>query len=122
MQLDGSGAKPKFNKISGDLTPLPNDILVHNMDDGNRTYGTGIILTADTKRDEGIRPRWCQVYKVGSNIDYVKENEWIMVSHGRWTYGYEVEHDDGTISYVQKVDTKEILVVSETEPKNKDTK
>lgn len=76
MELDGSGAKPKFNKVSGDLNPLPNDVLVHNMDDGNRTYGSGIILQADTKRDEGIRPRWCQVYKVGSNIDYISDGEW----------------------------------------------
>lgn len=122
-ELDGSGAKPKFNKISGDLFPLPNDILVHKMDDGQRTYGkSGIIIAADTRNDTGIRPRWCQIYRIGKNIDYVKEGEWILLSHGRWTYGWIVDHDDGTQSYVQKIDTKEILLVSEEEPKDKYTK
>lgn len=110
--------------IKGKVKPLKNDILVHNMDTGEKVVN-GIILLEDTdasnfSQDDvlnkrGIRPRWCQVYDVGSNVDYVKKGDWVLLDKGRWTRGISVADGDEKI-YLQKADPDGILVVSETKP------
>ncbi|MEM5878078.1 MAG: hypothetical protein QXF12_04320 [Candidatus Aenigmatarchaeota archaeon] len=104
-----------IGKIEGyNLIPLPNDILVYNMEKGyRRSKNSGLLFLDDSSfRIENIKHRWCQVYKVGSNIDFVKEGEWILVEHGRWTVGFKfVDKNLGEI-YVQKIDKEAILLVA----------
>ena len=76
------------NVIHGKLRALRNKVLVRNIDQGMRKSKGGIILTqSDAVSDgaAGIRPRWAEVYSVGSNIDWVKEGQWVLMEHGRWT-------------------------------------
>ena len=57
----------------GEIRPLRDKILVKKIDKGMRKTAGGIILPqSDSAGDgnAGIRPRWAQVYAVGSNIDY----------------------------------------------------
>lgn len=68
---------------------LPGRVLVHDMQKGERKIG-GIVLLNDNGKSEGIRPRWCQVYSVGTGVTAVKEGEWILVAHGRWTRAVEI--------------------------------
>jgi hypothetical protein len=42
-----------------------------------------------------------------------------MLSHGRWTRGVEIEDNDGE-KIIRKVDTNDIMMVSDTKP-NDDT-
>lgn len=107
-----------YFELEQDVSPLPDHILVYNMEKGERITKGGIILRDDNGKDEGIRPRWCQVYKAGANIDYVRNGEWILVEHGRWTYGVKVRPKgaEGEEVYLQRVDVDAILGVSETKP------
>lgn len=115
---------PVYFRLDRDISPLKDHILVFNMEKGEKVSKGGIILRDDNGKDTGIRPRWCQVYKVGSNVDYVKEGEWILVSHGRWTYGVPLDLKDehGNIHevYVQRVDVDEILLAQEEKPSELD--
>lgn len=106
----------KYLRVDGDVRPLPNDVLITNMEQGDYISTGGIIRLDDNGRGNGIRPRWCQVYKVGSNIDYIEPGQFILVPHGRWTYGIPVDLPDGRTFYLQKVDVKEIMVVSDEIP------
>lgn len=111
---------PVYFRLKNDVDPLSNDILVYNMERGSRVTQSGIILNDDNGKEHGIRPRWCQVYKVGKNIDWVKPGEWLLVDHGRWTYAvpYDREYEDGTVEtiHLQKIDPEAILVVSDEPP------
>lgn len=102
-----------------DISPLADHVLVYEMEKGEKITKSGIILRDDNGREDGIRPRWCKVYKVGSKVDYVKPEEWVLVEHGRWTMGFDVELETGTF-YVQRIDTDAILLVSEVKPSELD--
>ena len=108
-----------FNKIKGDITPIGDHILVINMERGDRITPGGIIVMDDNGKDRGIRPRWCQVWKTGPKQTDVVAGDWILVEHGRWTWGMEftdILDDDGNPLYVQRVDTTGILLVSDACP------
>lgn len=110
----------KYEKLFEDVRPLANEILVTEMQKGEKLTRGGLIIPDDNGKDRGIKPRWAKVYKVGRNVDYVKPGEYILVEHGRWTYGIEMilSDDEGneTKHYLQRVDTAAILLVSEEEP------
>lgn len=109
-----------YTVIQGDVSPLPNDILVIEMEKGGRITRGGIIIADDNGKDRGIRPRWARVYKVGKNIDYVQPDEWVLMEHGRWTYGVEIEFKDENgkeiTHYIQKIEPEAILLVSDELP------
>ena len=117
---DASANKSTYTKIYGDVIPLSDQILVVNMEQGEKVTQSGIILLDDNGKNQGIRPRWAQVYKVGKNIDYLKPGEWVLLAHGRWTYGVPLElpeADEGEIFYLQRADPEGILLVSDEKPK-----
>ena len=109
------------HKITKDsLRPIQDWIVVTNMKFEERRTRGGIILLNDDAKSTGIRPRWCQIYKFG--LDYkgdLKEGDWILVSHGRWTRGIEVEDETGKKT-LRRVDPNDILIVSD-EPMDDET-
>jgi co-chaperonin GroES (HSP10) len=76
---------------------------------------SGIIVSSDNGKTEGIKPRWGKVYKIGPDQHDVKIGDWILVEHGRWTRGVQVE-DNNTVFTVRRVETKSILAVSDHRP------
>lgn len=110
----------EYFRLDRDVTPLKDHVLIYNMEKGERISKGGIIIGDDNGKDVGIRPRWCQVYKVGSNVDFLKEGEWILVSHGRWTYGVPLDLTDEEGNkkeiYIQRVDVDEILLAQDDQP------
>ena len=102
---------------------LPDRVLAHNMKKGERMIGS-IILTDDNRKEHGIRPRWMQVYDVGSEITDIKVGEWILVAHGRWTRGFNIPKNDnpqGVEDYdtYYQVDYPDgVLVVTDEEPED----
>jgi len=91
---------------------LNNDVIVSDMAFEERTTSTGIILLNDNGKGYGIRPRWGQVYAVGSDQQDVKVGQWIMVEHGRWTRGIDIEDEHGART-IRKIDPKDILLISD---------
>lgn len=100
-----------INKIK-QLKPLKDTVIVHGMDFNERKSQGGLIIPDDDMKNEGIRPRWAQVYALGPDVDYLKVGQYIMISHGRWSRGQTIEDDEGE-KIIRKVDPKDILLVSD---------
>jgi hypothetical protein len=84
-----------------------------------RTLSSGVILLGDDGRADGIRPRWGKVYAIGPNQKDVQEGQYVLVSHGRWTRGIDIEDETGKKS-IRRIDPKDILLISD-EPRIDDT-
>lgn len=103
------------------LQPLGNTIIVTDMSFDARITTSGIIIPGDDGKNSGIRPRWAKVYALGPehNDEQIEIGKWILISHGRWTRGIDIEDDEGKKT-IRKVDPKDILLVSDELP-NDDT-
>lgn len=105
-----------LHKVYGDVIPLSNDVLVMEMERGFRKENGIIFLDDSEGRETNIKPRWCQVYAVGEKVEDVKKGDWVLVEHGRWTYGLNVVLSSGKEVYLQKVDPNAILMTSDEKP------
>lgn len=102
----------KFKKEQ--FKPIKDYVFVTDMNLEDRVTKGGIIIPNDNRKSEGIRPRWCRVYKIGTEYNgEIKENDWILVSHGRWSRGIEIEDENGAKT-IRRVDTNDILLVSDS--------
>jgi len=107
--------KFKFtNKIKG-IIPLNDHVIVTNMNFSGRTLSSGVILLGDDGKTDGIRPRWGKVYAIGPKQLDVKVGQWVLIEHGRWTRGVEVEIDEERMT-LRRVDASAIMMVSDEEP------
>ena len=103
------------------IQALKKDVLVSDMEFDTRITQSGLILPNDNGTSLGIRPRWGRVYAVGPEQTAVRVGQWIMVAHGRWTRGIDIE--DGELDHkrtVRKIDPKYILLVSDREDRPQD--
>jgi len=103
------------NKVRN-LRAINNNVLVTEMEFESRQLSSGIILLNDNGTTAGIRPRWGRVYATGPKHTDVNVGQWICVAHGRWTRGIDIESDDGVKITLRRVDPKDILLVSDTQP------
>lgn len=101
------------------LKPLNDSVIVVDMVFDQRITTGGIVLLNDNGKGTGIRPRWAQVYAVGPTQHDVKVGDWILVEHGRWTRGIEVEDETGKHT-LRRVDPKDIMMQSD-EPMEDET-
>jgi co-chaperonin GroES (HSP10) len=103
--------------VKGKIKPLHDKVLVWNMNFGEQTSKSGIILRSDDGKDHGIRPRWGQVYAVGPlhNEDY-NVGDWILVEHGRWSRGIEIENDAGETITIRLIDNDCVMMWDNTQP------
>lgn len=96
------------------LKALNDSVIVADMEFDTRITQSGLIIPNDNGTSLGIRPRWGRVYAVGPEQTDVEVGQWIMVAHGRWTRGIDI--DDGTTEHkrtIRKIDPKDILLVSD---------
>lgn len=91
---------------------LPDRVLVSNFQKGERKVN-GIILPNDDGKSHGIRSRWAQVYSVGDKVTDVKEGEWVLIQHGRWTRGVDVNVEGRDITLWQVDYPDGVLAVSD---------
>ena len=96
---------------------LRSDVIVEDMEFGERKLSSGIIMLSDDGKGYGIRPRWGKVYAIGPKQEDVAIGQWICVEHGRWTRGVKITDDIGE-TIIRKVDNKDILLVSDEDPGN----
>jgi co-chaperonin GroES (HSP10) len=95
------------------LHPIKDWIVVTDMKFDERRTRAGIILLNDDKKSEGIRPRWAKIYKFGPEYKGELEiGQYILISHGRWTRGIEIEDEEGK-KVLRRVDPNDILIVSD---------
>lgn len=101
------------------IRPLGRSVIVADMTFDERITNGGIVLLNDNGTTKGIRPRWGQVYAVGPDQHDVKVGEWVLVAHGRWTRGLDVEDETGKKT-LRRVDPDDILAQS-SEPVTDET-
>ena len=117
------GLKSNINRIHcKSLRAISDKIIVHGMEFGEQKLASGIVLVDDDKKSTGIKPRWAQVYSIGPQANTeLKEGQYVMVAHGRWTRGLKIEDENGELT-LRKIDPKDILLVSDREePPQDDT-
>lgn len=97
------------------IRAIQDDIIVSNMEFGEIKTSSGIVLRSDDGQLHGIKPRWGKVYKVGPLQNEIKEGQWILVEHGRWSRKIKI-HDGESEREIQKIDKDAILAVSDDAP------
>lgn len=106
-----SNFEPFDWSTQGHVRPLPDRVLVHQMEYGDHKTAKGLIILNDDGRDRGVRPRWATVYAVGSKVTEVAVGDRVLISHGRWGRGVAVSTPDGDSTVVRMVEPSSILLV-----------
>jgi co-chaperonin GroES (HSP10) len=98
------------------LIPLHDKVLVTNIESGAKLTKGGIIIPDDDGKERGIRPRWAEVYAVGRDIDDLVPGQWVLISHGRWSRGVDVQDGEHHVT-VRQIDYPEaVLLVADKQP------
>ena len=100
-------------RVEGIFKPLRDGILVRNMDFGERKTASGLIVLSDDGKVGGIHPRWGEVIAVGNEQLDVQVGQYVMVAHGRWSRGFELNGET-----VRTVDPKDVLGIQDEQPDN----
>jgi len=117
MSAEGMGGGFKITpKVKGTLRPISNRVIVSNMYFGEQKTASGLILTSDDGDSRGIYPRWGQVHAKGpQNNDSYEIGDWVLVEHGRWTRGIDIDEGDGE-NTLRMVEAESILLYSNEKP------
>jgi co-chaperonin GroES (HSP10) len=98
------------------VRPLSKDLLVIAMDMGEMKTSAGIVIASDDGKAHGVKPRWAQVYRVGTECEInVKPGQWVLIEHGRWTRKIKINDGDGEKEF-QKVEVKSVIAVADERP------
>lgn len=98
------------------IRPILDHVIVQDMDFGEQRTKSGIIIVDDDGKQHGIKPRWGKVYAVGPKQEDINVGEWVLVEHGRWTRGIDLEIDDGSTISLRRVEPKSIMLKSNNKP------
>lgn len=104
-----------MKKVVGKIIPLRDNVLVSDMEFGLEKTKSGIIVTSDNGKTQGIHPRWGKVWAVGPEQIDIKVGEWVCVEHGRWTRTVEVETEDGIVE-LRMIDNNAVLMTADEKP------
>ena len=104
--------------MSESLRPLRDKVILTNLERGERLSTGGIVILDEDGKDGGIRARWGQVYAVGPEQKDVKVGDWVLMGHGRWTKGADLQLKGKPAFRFWRADEKGMLGVSETRPPN----
>lgn len=109
----GSGFKVT-PRVKGRIQPLRDCVMIEEMQFGMQTTKAGLIIIDDDGADHGIKPRWGRVHAVGPDQKDISVGQYILINHGRWTRGVEIEDpESGKSVTIRMVDNKDILLVSD---------
>ena len=82
---------------------LRDKIIVVDLEHGEKKNKSGLIIADDSTVDgagqRGIKARWARVYAVGPEQHDVKVNDWVLLDHGRWTQGQNIDLGDGEFKF-----------------------
>lgn len=102
--------------VASKIRPIRKHILVRDMNFGEQKTASGIVLRSDDGKSEGVKPRWARVFAIGPEQTDVRVGEWVLLDHGRWTRGIEVEEEDGTKFTIWRADPDGILLTADEKP------
>jgi len=105
----------KINKFRA----LQDYVIVTDMNFKEKISHGGIIIPNSDGKLEGIHARWGRVYSVGNRQQDIREGQYVLVKHGRWTRGTLIEDQQGEKT-IRRIDPADILLVSD-EPQQDET-
>ena len=100
-------------RVEGEFKPLRDGILVRNMEFGEQRTESGLIIASDDGKTSGIHPRWGEVIAVGNEQQDVTVGQYVLVAHGRWSRGFELNGET-----VRTVDPNDVLGIQDQAPDN----
>jgi len=100
----------------GKLIPIRDHVIVEEMEFGEQISKGGIIIQSDDGKTMGVKPRWGKVYAVGEKNKDVNVGDWVLIEHGRWTRGMNVEDETGKMRVLRRVDKDAIMITSHNKP------
>jgi len=93
-------------------------VIVRDMYFGEQTTASGIVIGNDNGTTRGVYPRWAKVYAKGPlNKDEYEVGDWILVEHGRWTRGLNIELDGEEVE-LRMVEAESVLCMSKEKPED----
>ena len=93
----------------GFFNPPHDAIYVVNLEQGEQTTASGIIITEDQMKERGIRPRWAQVWKVGEKWkNDFQAKQWVLLEHGNWSNIMTITRANGEKMDMQIIEDKSI--------------
>ena len=101
------------------LRPIHDKVIVTDLEHGEKKTKAGIIMLDDSTvaaGERGIRPRWARVYAVGPEQTDVKQDQWILLEHGRWSLGQDFTDTNGETIRIWLADHESILAVADEKP------
>ena len=98
----------KINKFQA----LQDYVIVTDMNFKEKISYGGIIIPNSDGKLEGIHARWGKVYSVGYKQQDIKQGQYVLVKHGRWTRGTLIEDQQGEKT-IRRIDPADILLVSD---------
>jgi co-chaperonin GroES (HSP10) len=101
------------------FTALQDYVIVTDMNFKEKISHGGIIIPNSDGKLEGVHARWGRVYSVGSRQQDIREGQYVLVKHGRWTRGTLIEDQEGEKT-IRRIDPADILLVSD-EPQQDET-
>mgnify|MGYP003348152809 CR=1 FL=1 len=96
------------------IRALHNHVLVCDMNFKEKISHGGIIIPNSDGKLEGVHPRWGRVYSVGSKQQDIREGQYVLVKHGRWSRAAKLTVEDSSVD-LRHVDWPDaiLLVVSQ---------
>jgi co-chaperonin GroES (HSP10) len=98
----------KINKFQA----LQDYVIVTDMNFKEKISYGGIIIPNSDGKLEGIHARWGKVYSVGHKQQDIKQGQYVLVKHGRWTRGTLIEDQEGEKT-IRRIDPADILLISD---------
>jgi len=114
VKVEKSNSEANMN-----LRPIHDKVIVTDLEHGEKKTKAGIIMLDDSTvaaGERGIRPRWARVYAVGPEQTDVKQDQWILLEHGRWSLGQDFTETNGETIRIWLADHDSILAVADEKP------
>lgn len=101
------------------LKPIHDKVIVTDLQHGEQKTKAGIIILDDSTTaagDRGIKPRWARVHAIGPKQKDVKVGEWVLLEHGRWSLGQDLNIEGEDKLRIWLADHEAILAVADELP------
>lgn len=99
------------------IKPIHDKVLARMLEPvGDERIMNGVIITERNLGEESIRPRWFEILSVGAEQTEMSAGEFVLVPHGRWSRGLDLE---GTLREADKIfllDNDALLGTSDVNP------
>lgn len=97
------------------LTPLHDKVLGKMMEPPGTYHTTksGVILPESQFDERAVRPRWFLVTHVGPEQEDIHPGDFVLVTHGRWSRGIDLEGNRRDEDKIFFLDNEEILMVAD---------